>query len=139
MSFGRSAALLFLGVLLGIGLTIGTYYGVRQYAPGLISLYLGRALGASPVQGGPGTTSAPIIDSGAVKSIVQDILASEQGKAIVNDLIQSQSRESLDALFAQAMQSPEFRRALSDILSSFLKTEEGKNLLRSIAKDIMTP
>lgn len=139
MSFGRSAALVFLGILLGIGLTIGTYYGVRQYAPGLVSLYLGKALGASQTKGGPEAAPVPIIDSSLVKGIVQDILASDQGKAIVSDLIQSQSKESLNDLLAQAMQSPEFRRALSDILSNFMKTEEGKNLLKSIAKDVLTP
>lgn len=139
MSFGRSAALVFLGIVLGIGLTIGTYYGVREYAPDLASYYLARTLGRSPQPGTSGSGTSLPIDSAMVKSIVQDILVSDQGRAIVWDLIQSQSRESLDAFFREAMKSPEFRKALSEALGVFLRTEEGKALMKSIARDALTP
>lgn len=136
LSAGRSAGLVFLGVVLGIGLTIGTYWGVREYAPDVAAYYAGRLLGSSDRSGQAGP---PQIDSAVVKGLVQDILVSEQGKAIVHDLIRSQSKESLDGLFEEALKSPEFRKSLSEALGSFLRTEEGRDLLRSIAKEALTP
>ncbi len=139
MSFRRSAALVFLGVVLGIGLTVGTYYGVREYAPDLASYYLGRLLGTSPQYGASDSGTDSGIDSAMVKGIVQDILASEQGRAIVWDLVQSQSKETFDAFFKEAMKSPEFRKALADALGTFLSSPEGKALLKRIASEALTP
>jgi hypothetical protein len=37
------------------------------------------------------------------------------------------------------MKSPEFRKALSDALGTFLETAEGKALLRRVATEALTP
>jgi hypothetical protein len=139
LSFRRSVGLVFLGVVLGIGLTIGTYYGVREYAPDVASHYVGRLLGISSQPGAPDSGTGPGIDSATVRGVVQDILASEQGRAILWDLVQSQSRETFDAFFKEAMRSPEFRQALSDALGTFLSSPEGKALLKRVASDVLTP
>ncbi|MGE5579525.1 MAG: hypothetical protein ACM3WU_05695 [Bacillota bacterium] len=139
MPLGRTIGVLFLGIVLGIGLTVGAYYGVREYAPELASRYLESIMG----QGAPGGSATGSIisgiDAGAVKGIVQDILTSEQGKAIVWDLFQGQSKETFEAFFKEAMKSPEFRQALSDALGQFLETAEGKELIRRIARETLTP
>ncbi len=136
MSIGRGIALVLLGVALGVGLTLGSYYGVKEYAPDLAVWYLERL-------GGSGKSVADTlgleIDPSQVKAIVGDILASEQGRAIVTDLMQGQSREMLEGLIEEAMESPEFRKMLSEVLGSFLASPEGKELLKQIAKDILSP
>ena len=138
MSLGRSIGLVFLGIVLGIGLTVGTYYGVREYAPDLASRYLARVLGTGAETGATGSAGLGI-DSAMVKGIVQEILASEQGKAIVSDLVQNQSKETFEAFFREAMKSPEFRKALSDSLGTFLESPEGKALLKHIVSEAITP
>ncbi len=139
MSLGRSVALVFLGVVLGIGLTVGTYYGVREYAPDLASRYLAKLLGSGSGTAANDSSRGFALDSTMVKNVVQDILSSEQGKAIIADLVQSQSKELFEAFFQEAMKSPDFRKALSDTLGTFLQSAEGKALLRRIATEVMSP
>lgn len=45
------------------------------------------------------------LDSSMVKGIVQDVLASEQGKAALWDLVRSQSKEAFETFFQEAMKS----------------------------------
>ena len=144
MPLSRTFGLLFLGVVLGVGLTVGTYYGVKEYAPELASRYLSTILTDNADEGTRGAADAkgtvlPVLDSGMVKGIVQDVLASEQGKAVLWDLVQSQSKETFEAFFQEAMKSAEFRKALGDALGQFLETAEGKELLRKIAREALTP
>lgn len=139
MSLSRSVALVFLGIALGAGLTIGAYYGVREYAPDLASWYLAKMVGSSPA-GEP--SSSPLgfqIDPAQIRGIVSDILASDQGKAVVSDLMQGQSREVFEAFLQEALKSPEFRKALGDALEVFLSSPEGKDLLKRIAKEALLP
>ena len=127
MSVKRGILLVLLGVALGVGLTVGSYYGVREYAPHLATWYLGRFAEASqPVQ----------IDTAQVQALVSDILASEQGRAVVSDLMQGQSR-GFEELMKEAMKSPEFRQMLSDVLGTFLTSPEGKELLKRVARALM--
>ncbi|HHX28043.1 MAG: hypothetical protein ACOX5Q_06235 [Bacillota bacterium] len=136
MSIGRGVALVLLGIALGVGLTVGSYYGVKEYAPDLAVWYLERL-------GGPGKSVTETlgleIDPSQVRTIVGDILASDQGRAIVTDLIEGQSRETFESLVRQAMESPEFRRMLGEVLRDFLASPEGKELLRQIGKDVLSP
>lgn len=138
MPLGRSIGLVFLGIVLGIGLTLGTYYGVKEYAPDLASRYLASILGEGTPSSGVAGNVMPT-DSAMVKGIVQEVLSSEQGKAIMWDLVQNQSKETFEAFFKEAMKSPEFRQALADALGTFLKTAEGKALLRQVAQEALTP
>ena len=62
---------------------------------------------------------------------------SEQGKAIVNDLIRSQTPETLRELLKEVMNSSEFRSALGEALNDFLKTPEGKDVINRIAQEIL--
>ena len=138
MPLGRTIGLLFLGIVLGVGLTVGTYYGVREYAPDLASRYLASILGDGAGEGAAGSI-LPILDSSAVKGIVQEVLSSEQGKAVLWDLVQNQSKETFEAFFKEAMKSAEFRQALGDALGEFLETPEGKDLLKRVAREALTP
>ncbi|MGI6662519.1 MAG: hypothetical protein ACOX4B_03445 [Bacillota bacterium] len=136
MKASRYVALILLGMALGIGLTIGSYYGMKEYAPDLAVWYLKRL-------GGPDKSVADTlgleIDPSEVRSIVGDILSSDQGKAIVTDLMKGPSREMFEDLLRQAADSPEFRKMLSEVLESFLLSPEGKELLKNIAKEILSP
>lgn len=136
MKASRYVALILLGMALGIGLTIGSYYGMKEYAPDLAVWYLKRL-------GGPDKSVADTlgleIDPSEVRSIVGDILSSDQGKAILTDLMKGPSREMFEDLLRQAADSPEFRKMLSEVLESFLLSPEGKELLKNIAKEILSP
>lgn len=132
MSVGRSILLLFVGMALGVGLTVGSYYGVKEYAPDLAAWYLSKlAAGPDP--------AAPQADASQIRAIVADILASEQGKAVVSDLLQGQSRQAFEELLNEAMKSTEFRQMLSEALGTFLSSPEGKELLKRIAKEALIP
>lgn len=138
MSLGRTIGLIFLGIVLGVGLTVGTYYGVREYAPDLAARYLASILGDATGENAA-NSALPIMDSVMVKGIVQEVLSSEQGKAVLWDLVQNQSKETFEAFFKEAMKSSEFRQALGDALGEFLETPEGKELLKKIAREALTP
>lgn len=138
LSFGRTAALVFLGVILGLGMAVGTYYGVKEYAPDLAARYFARMLNLQPAPDSPDGTGS-MIDSNMVKSVVQEVLGSDQGRAIISDFMRNQSKETFEAFFTEAMKSPEFRQALSNALGTFLESAEGKALLRRIASEVMTP
>ncbi len=138
MPISRSIGLVFLGIVLGIGLTLGTYYGVREYAPELAARYLASVLGEKTSAGEQGASGTGL-DTSTVKGIVQEVLNSEQAKAVLRDLMQSQSKETFEAFFKEAVKSPEFRQALAEALESFLETAEGKAFLLRIATEIMTP
>lgn len=142
LSLGRSIILIFLGICLGIGLTLGTFFGIREYAPEYLpkvaTFFLGS--GIPQITQSPGESGRQMaLDPKIVGSIVQDILASDQGKVIIRDIMNSESRETLLSLLQEAMQSSEFRKALSDSLQSFLETQEGKELIKKIAKEALTP
>jgi len=139
LSFGRSVALVFLGAVLGIGLTLGTYYGVKEYAPELASRYLAKILSTAPASDSPSDGIGMAVDPGMVRGVVQEILGSDQGRAIVSDFMRSQSKETFEAFFKEAMKSPEFRQALSDVLGTFLESPEGKALLRRVASEVINP
>ncbi len=138
MSPGRVLALILLGVCLGVGLTVGAVFGVRQYSPSLWAKAV-TYLAGLPLYAEPGTSGMANIDLSLVKAMVQEILASDQGKAVVSELISSQSQETFQAFFDEAIQSPEFRSALSETLDTFLKSPEGKDLIRRVARDAMNP
>lgn len=136
MNTSRYVALILLGMALGVGLTIGSYYGVREYAPDLAVWYLERF-------GGSGKSVADTlgleIDPSQVRSIVGDILSSDQGKTIMTDLMREGSRDMLEELIRQAAESPEFRKMLGEVLESFLSSPEGKELLKKVAETALSP
>ncbi len=79
------------------------------------------------------------IDPSQVRSIVGDILSSDQGKAIMTDLMREGSRDMLEELIRQAAESPEFRKMLGEVLESFLSSPEGKELLKKVAETALSP
>lgn len=130
---------LFLGVLLGIFLSFGTVYAIRQFSPGLWAqtmLYLATKDHVSGLGGGETING---IDTGFVKGMIQDILTSEQGKAIVSDLVKSQSQDTFETFFSEALKNPDFRLALSDALGTFFQSAEGKALVKKVAQEVMSP
>jgi len=136
LNTSRYVALILLGMALGIGLTIGSYYGVREYAPDLAVWYL-RKLGGS--EKSVADTLGIEIDPSQVRAIVGDILASDHGKAIITDLVKGPSRDMFDDLLRQAAESSEFRKLLSEVIESFLTSPEGKELLKNIAREVLSP
>ena len=131
--------MLMLGILLGICLTFGTVYAVRRYSPdwwAQAMLYL-AAKELAPTGKDGNIVSG--MDVSFVKEMVQDILTSEQGKAIVSDLVRSQSQQTFESFFAEAMRNPDFRMALSDALGTFLQSAEGKSLVKKVAQEVMNP
>lgn len=136
MRTSRSVALFFLGLITGLGLAVGSYYVVREYAPDLAVWYL-RSMG------GTGRSVAETlglkVDPLEVRSIVGDVLASDEGKAVITDSLKGSSKEALEDLIREAAESPEFRKMLSDVLKSFLSSPEGQEILREITREILAP
>lgn len=137
MSKGQQISYVFLGIVIGICLSAGALLGLAGRAPEYL-VDLQRRLAGSASTENPGAGIHTMLDQAALKMLVQDILASEQGKALVKDLIQTQAPETIGQMLEGAMSSPEFRTALSEMLDSFFKTSEGKQLIKSIAKEILT-
>ncbi len=133
MSRGQRFGYMFLGVLIGICISAGILVGVSSYAPE----YLLGLPGVNTIFEDPARKQNPLLDQTMLKGIVQDILVSEQGKAIVNDLIRSQTPETLRELMKEVMNSSEFRSALGEALTDFLKTPEGKDVINRIAQEIL--
>ncbi len=79
------------------------------------------------------------IDETTVKAIVQEVLTSSQGKAVIWDMMQDQSQDAFDAMLKNALQSPELAKALADALVSYLETPEGKDVVRKIVSEAMNP
>jgi len=129
---------IFIGMFVGIALTCGLYFGIKQFAPQLIPHVLRFSNALTPekdrLTGKTGT-----VDITLVKDLVQEILASEQGKAIIQDLVENQSAQTLDSLFQEIMKSSECRKTLASAVESFLKTPEGKELINKITRDILNP
>lgn len=138
LSPGRVIALVLIGVCLGIGLTVGITLGVRQYSPALWAKAV-TYLTSLPLATGSNSAGTSNIDMSLVKAMVQEILASDQGKAVVSELISSQSQDTFKTFFNEAVNSPEFRSALLETLDAFLKSAEGKDLIRRVARDAMNP
>ena len=136
MSRGQRIAYLLLGFVLGIGMSFGALIGLVNYAPNYLldwqSVLTGTSLTVNP---SPGTQT--VLEQSMVKSTIQDILTSEQGKAVVNELIRDQAPIILKQIFEESMDSTEFRLALRESLDSFLKTPEGTELIRRIANEII--
>ncbi len=133
MSKAQRFGYVFLGVLIGICISAGALVGVISYAPE----YLLGLPGAIAISEDSASKQNALLDQTMLKGIVQDILVSEQGKAIVNDLIKSQTPETLRELLKEAVNSPEFRTALGEALNDFLKTPEGKDIINRIAQEIL--
>jgi tyrosyl-tRNA synthetase len=126
----------FLGIFLGFTLSVGILIGIRTYAP-----QVAQKLMFPPETYSATEEHSQDIVQDFVRSTVQDILASTQGKAIVSNLLNNQSQETFERmfqeLFQESMRSPEFRKALSDTLETFLESTEGKELLRRIAAEAL--
>lgn len=134
MSGRQRVAYVFLGVVIGTCLSVGALIGVANYAPGVF-LHWQQVITRAGLEDDPAQS---LIDQSLVKSLIQDILSSEQGKALVNNIIRNQAPLTLQQMLEEAMESPEFRVALGEALDSFLKTEEGTALIRRLAEEIMT-
>jgi hypothetical protein len=135
----RPTLILLTGILLGVCLSFGSVYAIRQYSPdwwAQTMLYLAaKDLTSTDTEG----NTVGGLDMDFVKGLVQDVLTSEQGKAIVSDLVRSQSQKTFEAFFSEAMKNPDFRLALSDALGDFLQSAEGKALVRKVAQEAMNP
>ncbi len=138
MSPGRKFLLVFLGVCLGIGFTVGAVLGIRQYSPELWAKTAAYFMGLSRTPDS-GQSEAMGIDMTAVRGMIQEILTSDQGKAVVAEFIGSQSQDMYKTILEEAVRSPEFRKALADALDIFLKSQEGKDLIRRIVQETITP
>lgn len=136
MTIWRTAFLIFLGVILGLAAVAGTYRGLGYIAPKVLAQLLGGS--TSPDTGIKQQGSLPV-DMSLIKGMVQEIICSEQGKAILSDLLKSQPRETFQAMFSEAMKSPEFRKSLSDALETFFTSQEGRELMTKIAREVLKP
>jgi hypothetical protein len=136
LSKGQRIGYVFLGIIIGICISAGTVLGLSNYAPEYLLSWSGMLTGTSmdPLAG----KQNPLLDQTMLKGVIQDILASEQGKALVNDLIRNQAPETFRELLKEVMDSPEFRAELGKALGDFLKTPEGKDLINRIAKEVLT-
>lgn len=134
LSKRHSVLSFFLGFILGVGFTFGAYFGLKDYAPNLMSNFLTGKKGPDD-----GTKRGVGVDSTLVKGMVQEILASDQGKAIVEELFRSESKKTLESFFQEATKSPEFRKTLGEALESFLATPQGKELVKKIAREVVIP
>ena len=123
MTAGKAVLLVTFGIVLGIALTIGAHAGIRENISALIGIALGN-----PQYNGQ-------LDPSVISGIIQDIFSSEQGKAIINDIIQNYSGETLDLIIKQAAQSLEFKKALTEVLESFLDSDEGRALVLKTARN----
>ncbi|HHW26466.1 MAG TPA: hypothetical protein GXX23_03880 [Firmicutes bacterium] len=131
--------MLFLGLLLGISLTLVTVYAVMQFSPNLLAQAMAYFAAKEISPTGENGETMNGIDTTFLKGMIQDILTSEQGKAIVSDLVKSQSQDTFETFFAEAMKNPDFRSALSDALGTFLQSAEGKALIKKVAQEAMSP
>jgi hypothetical protein len=137
-SQGQRFGYVFIGFLIGMCLSVGAWLGLANYAP---SYLLGwqKTLTKTELEQQHGLNAQIVPESNMIKSIIQDILTSEQGKAIVNELIQTQGPEILKQMLEESINSPEFRATLGKAINTFLKTPEGKQLIKQIANEILTP
>lgn len=138
MSIKRSALLLILGTLLGVALTAGVLAGLGRYSPEFLRRFAVN-IAQVPASPAPSNSHGSVTDSSAVRKLVQDILSSDQGKAIVDDIIKNQSGDMLHSMLKEAVKSPEFRKTLSEVLESFFNSPEGKDLIKKIVRDLQTP
>jgi len=137
MPKGRIVSFVLLGVLRGFGIVAGSYFGLRHYAPDVAARYIIRLSGASEHQPSVLTLDQMLTDAEGLRAAVQEVLSSSQSRAILRDLLESQSQEDLAVLFRTAMQSPEFQKALQEALGVFLDSPEGKALVRRVAGQIL--
>ncbi len=130
--------MIFLGIMLGVVILMVSVFCVWQFAPDLVA----RATGYLAMRGWSderaGNSSASI-DQLLLKGMVQDILSSDQARAIVSDVLDARTRDTFETFLIDAMKSTEFRKALADALETFLKSPEGKTLVRKIAEEMLTP
>ena len=137
MSKGQRIRYVFLGVIIGIFISAGILLSLLSFAPEYLvdwSGILARFTAKKPMAG----QQDLLLDQTMLKGIIQDILTSEQGKALVNDLIRSQTPETLQGLLKEIMDSPEFKIALGEALELFLNRPEGNLLIRRIAQKAIT-
>lgn len=130
--------MIFLGIMLGIIILMVSVFCVWQFAPDLAA----RATGYLAMRGWGDERagdSPAALDQFLLKGMVQDILASDQAKAIMSDLLDARTRETFETFLIEAMKSTEFRKALADALETFLKSPEGRTLVRKIAEEMLTP
>lgn len=134
MSWVRSLLLIASGVVLGVCFTVGLLYGVvRGYIAlppevaerGLRSIIFGSSVAPS----GEDALNLPLI-----RETVQDILSSAEARALVEEILTSASPETLAGMLRDAVGSPEFRKVLSDVLLTFFKSPEGKELFNGLIK-----
>ncbi len=134
MSGKQQMAYILLGVAIGACLSMGALAGLAYYAPHVILSWQQTIAGT----GSEDDSAQAVLDQSILKSLIQDILCSEQGKALVNDIMRSQAPLTLRQMLEEAMDSPEFREALGEALASFLSSPEGAELMRRLAEQIMS-
>lgn len=131
----RNFPVFFFGVVLGLALAMGLIFGMSKWSPQSVGIIF-ASLGQKAAEG-QGLNQGSVQD--LVKDTVQDILASPQVKTVISDLMNSQATDNFQKFFLEAMESQEFRKALGEALETFLKSPEGKELLRKIAADALRP
>lgn len=116
-----------LGAALGVGLTVGAFFAIKEYAPTIAAWYLER-------QGGP----SALLGTQDIEAMVADVLGSPECKSALLDMVKGQT-DTLESVLRESMESAEFRKTLSDILGEFFSTQEGKDLLKRIIKENLVP
>lgn len=111
-----------MGIVLGITVVAGGLYGLWRFAPQVLVWASGST--------GDGT---------AVKGMVEDLLRSELAKDLVTQIIDERADEMVETFLIKALESSQFRKALAQALESFLKTPEGRSLVRKIAEELLVP
>ncbi len=125
-----------LGLLLGLGLSVGALYGARAFVPDFWTRAIDFFAIEATKSGAGGGSPANIVDSSFVKGIVQDILTSDQTKAIVSEMVRDQSNDTFQTFFREALENPDVRKALKDALHDFLTSDDGKAILTQIIQDL---
>ncbi|HHY35421.1 MAG TPA: hypothetical protein GX510_07325 [Firmicutes bacterium] len=134
MRWIRSLLLVALGVVLGICFTAGLLYGlVRGYVvlppkvtgPVLNSIF--GSISSSPEGESP-------LNLPAIRDAVQEVISSPEAEALVREIVENTPPETFAKILQEAIKSPPFRKALSEVLLTFFRSPEGKDLLTRILK-----
>lgn len=133
MSWIKPLLLVASGVVLGICFTAAVLYGlVRGYVtlpPEVTGPVLSSILGLSPNAKGEPPLNLP-----AIRDAVQEIISSAEAEALVREIVEKTPPETFAKMLEEAIKSPSFRKALSEVLLIFFKSPEGKDLLTGLLK-----
>ncbi|MBE3519771.1 MAG: hypothetical protein IMW97_05635 [Firmicutes bacterium] len=132
MSWAKSLLLVALGVVLGVCFTAGLLYGLARGYVVLPPEVTGAVLNSILALTSPNAKGQPPLNMPAIRDAVQEIFSSPEAEALVREIVENTPPETFAKVLQEAIKSPSFRRALSEVLLTFFKSPEGKELLTRI-------